>query len=248
VSKKQQLFWSGLMRRLSCPLLTAFVLLPLICQGAAAQTTQQQFWPETDFFLRIKPRVRGDFIVARSRDAGNNRSAELGPDIEFYFRRFVKDRIKTNNTANQQLLTFRVGYHYLAGVGQPSENRAIVQGTSRFPLGWSLLLADRNRFDFRWVQGKPFGWRYRNRLMLERSFKVKRVSFTPYTDGEIIWSSTTQSWNQILFDLGATFPIRKWLEFTPYYERYAKRTSPATYTNAVGFTTAFYFSRRGASN
>jgi hypothetical protein len=125
-----------------------FVLLPLLCLGAAAQNTSQQFWPETDFFLKITPRVRGDFIVARSQDAGRNKSVEMGPDIEFYFKQFVKNRIKTDDTANRQLLTIKVGYHYLAGVGQPSENQAIVQGTSRFPLGWALLLSDRNGLTF----------------------------------------------------------------------------------------------------
>ena len=236
------------MTRLFCIVLMALVVVPLTCVAAAAQTTQQQFWPETDFFLKVTPRVRGDFVFARSQDAGNNDSIELGPDIEFYFRQFVKDRIKTNNTANRQLLTLKVGYHYLAGVSQPSEDRGIVQGTSRFPLGWSLLLADRNRFDLRWVQGQPFSWRYRNRLFLERSFKVKRVSFTPYVAGEIIWVSTGQGWNQDSLEGGATFPIRKWLEFTPYYQRYNKSGSPNTHTNAIGFTTAFFFSLPRASN
>lgn len=150
--------------------------------------------------------MRGDFIVARSQDSGNNDSIELGPDIEFYFRQFVKDRIKTNNTANQQLLTLKAGSHYLAGTGQPSEDQVILQGTSRFPLGWSLLLSDRNRFDLRWVQEQPFSWRYRNHLALERSFKAKRVSFTPYIAGEIIWVSTGQGWNQNSLETGCHIP------------------------------------------
>jgi hypothetical protein len=83
--------------------------------------------------------------------------------------------------------------------------------------------------------------------MLERSFQVKRVSFTPYVDGEIIWSSTAGAWNQIVGDVGVTFPIRRWLEFTPYYERYNRSGTPPTQTNAIGFTTAFYFHRRGAT-
>ena len=236
------------MRRLFCFLLTACALLPLLSSVAGAQSTQ--FWPETDFFLKISPRVRADFIAARAEEPGENRSVELGPDIEFYFRQFVKNRIKTNDSADRQLQTIRVGYRYLSGVGQPSENRMVIQGTSRFPIGWSMVLADRNRIDLRWVQGEPFSLRYRNRLMLERSFKIKRVSFTPYVDGEIIWVSTTQSWSQVVGDIGVTFPVAKWLEFTPYYERYNKsgsNGSPATQTNAIGFITAFYFRLPGAS-
>ncbi len=206
----------------------------------------QPFWPETDFYLKLSPKAPSDFIVARSQDRGNNDSVEMGPDIEFYFRPFVADRIKTNNTAGRQLLTLKTGYHYLAGTSQPSESRVILQGMSRFPVGWLMILSDRNLVDLRWVQGQPFSWRYRNRLMLEKSFKIGRVSFTPYVDGEIISSSTAQSWNQFLGDVGATFLIKMWLEFTPCYERSNKSSTPASYTNATGFTTAFYFHRRGA--
>lgn len=143
---------------------------------------------------------------------------------------------------------FRAGYHYLSGVGQASENRRILQGTARVAVKWSMELADRNRIDLRWVQGQAFSWRYRNRLTLERSFRVKRARITPYVDGEIIWSSTTNSWNQNLLDLGVTLPFRKWPEFTPYYVGNNQTGSPTTHTNVIGFTTAFYFSRPGASD
>jgi hypothetical protein len=236
------------MRRLIVDLLILGAVLLLLLQSAAAQTTQQQFWPETDFYLQMKPKLRGDIVFARSQDPGNNDSFEFGPDIEFYIKRFVKDLILTNNTANRQFLAFRAGYHYLSGVGQPSENRGIIQGNARVPVGWSMVLSDRNRLDLRWVQNQPFSWRYRNRLMLERSFRIRRMRITPYVDGEIIWSSTTQSWNQNLFDVGVTVPIRNWLEFTPYYERNNQTGSPSAHSNVFGFTTAFYFSRPGASD
>jgi hypothetical protein len=221
------------MRLLLLILQTSAALLPLMCLGAEAQTTQNQFWPETDFYYQFKPRVRAVFVVARSQDPGDNDSVELGPDIEVYFKRFVKPPITTNNTASRQLLAFRAGYHYLAG--QSPENRGIVQGTARAPILGSMELSDRNRVDLRWVQGQLFSWRYRNRLALQRSFKIKRVRVTPYVDGEFIWSSTTQSWNQNLFDIGANFPFRKWLEVTPYYERNNQNGSPSTHTTASGF-------------
>lgn len=223
-------------------LLMSAAFLPLMCMNAAAQTTQQQFWPETDFYYQFKPRVRGDFIAARSQDPGDNDSVEMGPDIDFYFKRFVKPPIKTNNTAAGQFLAFRAGYHYLAG--QTPENRGIAQGTVRAPIFWSMELSNRNRIDLRWVQNEPFSWRYRNRLTLERSFQIKRVRLTPYIDGEIIWSSSTRSWTQNLFDIGTVFPIKKWLEFTPYYQRNNRTGSSSTHTNAFGFTTGFYFGRR----
>lgn len=76
------------MRQLRSKVLIACFVLPLICTGAAAQTTQQQFWPETDFYLQMRPRLRSDLVFARSQDPGNNDSLEFGPDIEFYVKRF----------------------------------------------------------------------------------------------------------------------------------------------------------------
>jgi hypothetical protein len=45
-----------------------------------------------------------------------------------------------------------------------SENRGIVEFTSRFSLPGELVLADRNRAEFRFIKGQPFSTRYRNRL------------------------------------------------------------------------------------
>jgi hypothetical protein len=208
----------------------------------AAAQTKQQFWPETDFYLKFNPKVRADFVVARSQDPGSNDSIEIGPDAEFSFRRFVKRIIVSGDSNKNQFLTVKVGYHYLVGVGQPSENRGIISGTSRFPLKWSMLLSERNRIDLRGVDAQPFSWRYRNRVKLERSFRIRRVNFTPYVDGEGYWTSTSNSWSQYQLDLGANFPIRKWVDFTPYFEHLNKFGSPDSHTNAIGFTTAFYFS------
>lgn len=236
------------MRRPFLILVLAIAVFPLLSGGAKAQTTQNQVWPETDFYLQMKPRLRGDLVFARSQDAGNNNSFEFGPDIEFYVKRLIDQVIHTDNTASRQFQVFRAGYHYLAGVGQPSENRGILQGTTRVPFFLSMQLSDRNRIDLRWIEGEPFSWRYRNRLMLERGFKIKRARITPYIDAEIFYASSNHSWNQNLFDVGSTIPIRRWMEITPYYERNNQNNSPSTHTNAVGFTTAFYFSRPGASD
>jgi hypothetical protein len=60
-----------------------------------------------------------------------------------------------------------VGYQYLDNVGKPDENRIQFALTSRFELPWSLVLADRNRADLRFINDQ-FSWRYRNRLTLQR--------------------------------------------------------------------------------
>jgi hypothetical protein len=52
-----------------------------------------------------------------------------------------------------------------------------------------LLLIDRNRLDLRWVDGN-FSWRCRNRLTLERHFKMGgNRALTPYASGELFYDS-----------------------------------------------------------
>jgi hypothetical protein len=38
----------------------------------------------------------------------------------------------------------------------------MVETTTRWPLPWKLVIADRNRGDFRFIRGQPFSTRYRN--------------------------------------------------------------------------------------
>jgi len=115
--------------------------------------------------------------------------------------------------------------------------------TSRFHLPWSLELAERNRFDLR-VISDQFSWRYRNRLTLERSFKIKSFSFTPYARGEIYYVSTSGTWSKNTYSFGATFPIRKRLELESYYERENTTRGDPPHVNGFGTTLSIYF-RRG---
>jgi hypothetical protein len=43
-------------------------------------------------------------------------------------------------------------------------------------------MSDRNRFDFRFVSGQEFSWRYRNRLSLERNFSFFHRRFSSASD------------------------------------------------------------------
>jgi hypothetical protein len=43
-----------------------------------------------------------------------------------------------------------------------------------------------DRIEFRWNAG-TYDFRYRNRLTIDRPFKIKKLRFSPYAAGELFW-------------------------------------------------------------
>ncbi len=219
----------------------------LLCQAATAQTSEVQHWPEIDTYVNLNSRTRASFFAARTDDGLTPESIQIGPNLDIFLKPFLRKRLRTQDVAAQKYLMFRVGYRYGTGPNQPSEHRPIVEVTPRFPLPAEMLLSVRNRADLRWIDGK-FSWRYRPRVMLERSLTLSRVSVTPYARGELFYDSRYEMWNQNAYCLGAAFSVRQYLDIEPFYEhRNNSRSSPA-HINAFGLTLSFYLRTNVRSN
>lgn len=224
----------------ACQLLLLACLTALPAEFAHAQNTQSQWWPELDTYLRLNQKTRVSFFAKRSTDGNNYDSVSIGPNLDFYLKP-LRRKLRTNDVTKDKYLVFRIGYRNIANADGPNENRGIVQFTSRAPLPWSLLLSDRNRADLRWVSGRTFTWRYRNRLTLERSFRIGRVGFTPYVRGEIYYVSRYGAWSKNSYSLGVEIPFGRRMHAEPYFERdNQSRTSPQ-HVNALGLKFSLYF-------
>jgi hypothetical protein len=103
-----------------------------------------------------------------------------------------------------------------------------------------LLLTDRHRTDLRVINGR-FAWRYRNRMTLERSFKVGRLSLTPFARGEVFYDGYWGLWSQNSYSMGATFPISNRLDLAPFYEHRNNSKSTPQHIDALGFAMSLYF-------
>jgi hypothetical protein len=173
-------------------LLVTFVL---ICAGATfAQepTTRQEFWPEIDVYVNIKPKVRLYLLgtVSKSVEDGelfNAQSFEgqLGVHVDYIPRPDV---------------ILRTGYRYGTSMGDNDdgfrEHRILTEQTFKKLLPGSLLLSDSNREDFRFIRGE-FSFRYRNRVQFEREFRVfKGRTMTPYVSGAIFYDTRYDVWNR----------------------------------------------------
>jgi hypothetical protein len=83
-------------------------------------------------------------------------------------------------------LLFLAGYEYIESTesSKPgTENRVTLGFTpqGRFPGGF--LVSDRNRFEFRWVNG-VYSNRYWNELAVERATAINHFRLTPYVTAE----------------------------------------------------------------
>jgi hypothetical protein len=133
-------------------------LIVLWLPSACPAQDESQFWPEVDTYVKLSPRTRLFLIAALSSDQDTRKlEGEFGPNFDFYLRPF-RPQLRDIDPAKSKLLTFRVCYRYFPTfVGTtPGENRPIAELTGRFKLPWDVLLSDRSRVDFRFIEVKPF--------------------------------------------------------------------------------------------
>jgi hypothetical protein len=216
------------------------LLIALLCQSATAQSSQDQFWPEIDSYIKLDSRMRLMFMASRTTDGSTYESAQIGPNLDITLRPIRLVSVESNDSSKRQYLTFGIGYRYLRNLDKPSENRMILELTPRYYLPWGILASDRNRFELRIISGN-FTWRYRNRLTLERSFNIKSLRLTPYAQGEVYYYSQYGLWNKDSYAFGMTFPVHRRLEIKPYFQHDNDSRSSTPHVNALGLTLYLYF-------
>jgi hypothetical protein len=143
-----------------------------------------------------------------------------------FFRRYV---FKDPNVEKAQRLTAQVGY---ADLG--NENRGILEVTGRLPVGGTWLVSDRNKGDFRWIDGE-YSARYRNRLRLEHSVAFAHVKCTPYANGEVYYDFKANEWNRTDLTLGGEFPLPYKTVFEVYVTHAMNRAGPKSTSVGIVF-------------
>lgn len=110
------------------------------------------------------------------------------------------------------------------------------------PFLTGILLTDRNRADLDWKNGS-FTWRYRNRLIVERTFAIYSYHLIPYVAAEPFYESQYHKWASTDLYAGSLFPVGKHVEFNSYYE-YANDTGkkPNRQQYYVGLALYLFFS------
>ncbi|MBL0057843.1 MAG: hypothetical protein IPP35_01675 [Elusimicrobia bacterium] len=206
-----------------------FALAGGVWAATAGNLFADNLIPEGALYVTHSKILRSRFAAGlnyRTED-GSVSSGNLEYDLDVglltFFRRYV---FKDPNVEKAQRLTTRLGFAYipdLRDVENPAdENRGIFEVTGRIPFGGSWLLADRNKGDFRWIDG-VYSARYRNRVRLEHSMVRGSFKCTPYANAEAYYDFKADEWNRADMTLGAEFPWRWSTVLECYFTHYETR-------------------------
>jgi hypothetical protein len=220
-------------------------ILMLLTVSTLAPGQSKQFLPEIDTYLTLNPLARLSFQVKQTREGGDPTQVELGPSVDFYLKPWIKLRNVTTfdlDEAKKRALIASVGYRVLPSPDAAAVQRLELVATANYPLRGGALLSDRNRGDLDWSKG-GFEWRYRNRLSLQKSIRIYSYHPVPYARIEGFYESKYQKWSTTAIYGGCTFPIKKMLEISPYYDHQNNTgKDPNETLNQIGLIADFYFS------
>ena len=224
-------------------LLIAICLSRWVIVAQQISNTRDELWPELDVYVPINEKYRLVFTgtVSRSRETRDSFEGQLGAHIDH----FVSDRV-----------TLRAGYRYGFSIGSNDkfrEHRIVTEESLRKKIKSSILLTDRNRQDWRWMDG-DFSFRYRNRLTAEKEFRIAGRTITPYGSAEIFYDTRFSTFNRYRFASGVQVALRKIRSSEPlllilrkervldiYYLRQEDTRSEPKHINAIGVSLAIHF-------
>lgn len=229
--------------------LTAACLIAVFTRPLAAQQGRvkkfDEFWPETDLFVKLNDSSRLFLLWAGTRtQEGGYTDGQAGAHIDFFLPPFLfKDRVsKHPDVAKNKFLTLRLGYLFgttpTDSANPFTEHTPTVELNSRFFVK-KLTLTNRNRFDLRFIDG-DFTPRYRNRIKLERTFPAGKVNVTPYGHAEAFYDWRYNAFHRFRYAVGGEVEITRWFVLESYYLRQVDSRSNPRAENVAGLAVQFY--------
>ncbi len=226
------------------------VLGLLAVAPAAAQETEQQFWPEIKTFVTLsgKTRLYFDYSATRTDNLRTYSDGQLGAYLDFYVWRLFRSHAQRHlDEARSKTIMIRAGY-FLDRSPADSKDPYVAHVPSievypRLDLPGKILFTDRNRFDFRFVDG-DYRPRYRNRVKFERSLKAGRYDLTPYADVEFFYGWQYDRFYRTRFETGVEWTVTRHFILEGYYARQGDTYPTDGYLNAIGVVAQFYFRNR----
>jgi hypothetical protein len=204
-----------------------------------------QFWPEMDVFVRTGEHSRLFFLAAGTREKEEGRSdGQLGVHMDFYSSPIFKGRVDRHpDLSRNDFLMARVGYLFAKtptnSTNPFTEHIALLELTPRYFLPKHILLSSRNRGDLRFLDG-AFVPRYRNRLKVERTFRMGKRSLTPYAHAEVFYDWRYNAFHRQRYATGGEFEVNKRWVLEGYYLRQQDSRSSVRGMNVFGLAVQLY--------
>jgi hypothetical protein len=222
--------------RTVCYVLCFFLTVAIVPSATAQDNTRFEFWPEVDIWKELEPNFNLLFIeaITRSRETQYT-DGQTGVNLDY---RWFPQKIYP------LALTFRVGYSYAAQVSESpdpyKENRGIADFTPRYNIVDNLILFDRNRVEFRWVNSE-YSTRYRNRLRLEYRPTINEKLVNTYVQGELVYDYAAHRWTRNYIQAGVEVPLAWFMSVEINFNRQNSVGSSAPdHVNALGMVVSFF--------
>lgn len=183
-----------------------------------------QIWPDVITTIDLNERL--SLVIFTTLRLGRDDSALINKQLG----------IGLNRTLSKKLST---AFQYRFIKNEPTPNRLSTEHrlhadlTTRTPLKFGFQVSDRNRFEWRNINGNV-SWRYRNRVQFERPFSIGERRITPYISGETMYDTRFDTWTRNQLYIGARVPIVKHVTWDGFYMRqWDARTQPG-FLNVAG--------------
>jgi len=201
-------------------------------------------WGSLEGHAQLRSNLRA--LVLGESKSGTDYSYQqwiLGVGLGMQLKRFARPRLVDLDPDRDHSLVVGTGYEYLKTdeTAKPSsENRLLAELTGRARPPAEFLVTDRNRFEFRWVNG-VYSTRYRNRLVVERATRVGGLRFTPYLSAEFFYDWAHDSWNEEQYAAGIEWPYRHVLKLSTYYLRQDCTTCSPRRLDVIGLALDYFY-------
>jgi hypothetical protein len=214
--------------------------------GASAQSSSEQLWVEADVYAWLSRSVRFLGVAQTTQDKlVGSRDLYAGAFVDFGLKPILRDRIDSIdwNQIPMDYLRLRIGAAYLTPLNTDKtshELRGVVDLTPRLRFWANLLVAIRNRTEWRFIDGS-FSFRYRPRIWIERTmFDVAGVPLTPYVSSELFFDARKGGFYRQRTLVGAAFGVSSW--FAPEMQFVYQRDWNGDGVNifAMDFLFSFY--------
>ncbi len=197
---------------------------PAMAQRRDDPQRDSQLWPDVITTIELNEKL--NLVLFGTARLGRDDSALINKQLG----------IGLNRTLSKNLST-AFQYRFIKNEPTPNrlstEHRLHVDLTPRAPLKFGFQLSDRNRFEWRNINGSV-SWRYRNRLQFERPFDIGERRITPYVSGETMYDTRQHNWTRNQLYIGARVPVVKHFTWDGFYMRqWDARTQPG-FLNVVG--------------
>ena len=225
------------------------LLLIVFAMTAPGQSTSTitELDPAIAVAVELNKKVRLDLYAGREKSEEiESGKGKIGVGVSFRVKPIFRRFLDAVDTDKQHLLVLGATYEYSVAKEPSSrsiEHKVMFDATLRYALPLDLLLSNRNRSEFRWVNGN-YHFRYRNRPMLERPIRVRKRDLTPYVSTEAIWDQRYQKWNIFKFSAGMVVPVVRRVSLDFVYERQHCVTCADQNTNIFGLTVNLSLTRK----